>query len=60
MAYVRVVPGEAGASKKQVVLDDEDLPCQVIVDLDRNGRILGFELFDGAQSLPLDLLRGWQ
>jgi len=57
MAYVRVVKAEAGASKKQVVIHRDDLPCEIIIDLDRNDRILGFELFNGSQSLPLDLLR---
>jgi uncharacterized protein YuzE len=56
MAYVRVVEVEAGASKKRVVVHHDDLPRESIIDLDRNGRILGFELFNGSQSLPLDLL----
>ena len=56
MAYVRVVESEAGASKKQVVLTDDELPCAIVVDLDADGRIRGFELFDAAASLPLRLL----
>ena len=58
MAYIRVVEREAGASKKQAVLKDDELPCVVVVDLDADGRILGFEpLFcHAAASLPLRLL----
>ena len=56
MAYVYVVDSEAGASKKQVVVHDPDLPCEIVIDLDQDNRILGFELFDGSQSLPLKLL----
>lgn len=56
MAYIRVVEREEGASKKQVVLKDDELPCVVVVDLDADGRIRGFELFDAAASLPLRLL----
>jgi uncharacterized protein YuzE len=56
MAYVHVVEGRVAESKKQVVVDDDDLPSTVVVDLDRDGRILGFELFDGSKSLPIRLL----
>ncbi len=58
MAYVYVAArGEPGTtSGKQVVLTDEELPCAIVVDLDQDGRIVGFELFDAAQSLPLRLL----
>jgi uncharacterized protein YuzE len=56
MAYVRVVETEAGASKKQVVVHDDDLPSAIVIDLDRDGRVLGFELFDASRSLPLRLL----
>jgi len=56
MAYVRVVEPEAGSSVKQVVDDDVDLPGQVVIDIDRDGRIRGFELFEASRSLPVKLL----
>jgi uncharacterized protein YuzE len=56
MAYVHVVEAEAGASKRQVVVHDDALPSTIVVDLDADGRILGFELFDGSRCLPLRLL----
>jgi uncharacterized protein YuzE len=56
MAYVKVVEPEVRSSVKQVVVDDVDLPGQVVIDIDRDGRIRGFELFDGSRSLPVKLL----
>jgi uncharacterized protein YuzE len=56
MAYVRVVEPEAGSSVRQIVVDDVGLPGQVVIDIDRDGRIRGFELFDGSRSLPVKLL----
>jgi len=38
------------------VVDDVDLPGQVVIDLDRDARIRGFELFDGSRSLAVKLL----
>ena len=56
MAYVYVVETGAGASKKQVVVHNDELPCDIVIDLDQDGRILGFELFDGSRCLPQVLL----
>jgi uncharacterized protein YuzE len=56
MAYVRVVPPEPGSSVKQVLLTDDDLPAEIVVDIDRDGRIRGFEIFDATSSLPMKLL----
>jgi uncharacterized protein YuzE len=56
MAYVRVVESEPGSSVKQVVVHDDELPSVVVIDIDRDGRIRGFELFDASQSLPVKLL----
>jgi uncharacterized protein YuzE len=60
MARVRVSEIVAGESKRQVVIRDPLLPSVIVVDLDRDGRILGFELFDGSKSLPLKLLDAFQ
>ena len=56
MAYVRLVEIEPGASKQQVVLRDDQLPGTLVVDLDADGRILGFEFLEAEASLPLRLL----
>jgi uncharacterized protein YuzE len=56
MAYLRVIEKEPGASKRQVVLSDDELPGMLVVDLDADGRIIGFEFLDAAASLPLRLL----
>ena len=42
MAYVRVVDPEAGSSVKRVVVSNLDLPGQVVIDIDHDGRIRGF------------------
>jgi uncharacterized protein YuzE len=39
-----------------VVVHDEGLPSDAVVDIDRDGRIRGFELFEGSKSPPLNLL----
>jgi uncharacterized protein YuzE len=56
MGYVHVVERRVGQSKQQVVLRDDELPCAIVVDLDVDGRILGFELFDASRALPQRLL----
>jgi uncharacterized protein YuzE len=56
MAYVRMVEPEPGSSVKQVVVRDVDLPGQIVIDIDRDGRVRGFELFDASRSLPVELL----
>lgn len=49
--------GEAGEAATQVVCDDEDLPGEIVIDLDRDGRVLGFEFpFAASTMLPRDLL----
>lgn len=56
MASLKVLPIFEGESKRQVVVRSQDLPCEIVVDLDADGRLLGFELFDAADSLPHRLL----
>jgi uncharacterized protein YuzE len=56
MAYLRVGERQEGASKKQVVLSSDEFPGVVVADLDADGRILGFEIFDAGSRLPLELL----
>lgn len=53
-AYVRLVEGSRSA--KQVVVDDDDLWKPIIIDLDGEGHVIGFELLDASEMLPANLL----
>jgi uncharacterized protein YuzE len=47
----------AGQSAAQVHCDAEELAHPIVIDLDREGRVLGFEFPSGAREmLPQDLL----
>jgi uncharacterized protein YuzE len=53
-AYVRLIDGSRSA--KQVVVDDDDLWKPIIIDLDGEGLVIGFEFLDAAEMLPAELL----
>ena len=56
-AYVYVTEIGAGEAVDQVVLEDDQLPSgEVIIDLDKDGRLLGFELLSASSTLPTKLL----
>jgi uncharacterized protein YuzE len=55
-AYVSVAAAGDGDADKQIVLDDERLPCVLVADLDGNGRLIGFVLLGASRALPLALL----
>jgi uncharacterized protein YuzE len=40
-----------------VVLSDDRLPSTIVVELDRRGRIVAFELTNASRALPLELLK---
>lgn len=52
-AYIYLKEIRAGEAATQVVCDDEDLPGEIVIDLDRDGRVLGFEFpFAASTMLP--------
>jgi uncharacterized protein YuzE len=53
-AYVRLVEGHGAA--KQVVVDDDDLSNPIVIDLDLEGHVVGFEFLHASEILPADLL----
>jgi uncharacterized protein YuzE len=53
-AYVRLV--ENGRSAKQVVCTDDDLWKPIVIDLDLEGHVVGFEFLDASEILPASLL----
>jgi uncharacterized protein YuzE len=56
-AYVYVTEIGPGEAVEQVICEDERLPTgDVIVDLDNEGRILGFEVLAASRALPTKLL----
>lgn len=53
-AYVRLIEGVRSA--KQVVVDDDDLWKPIVIDLDGEGHVVGFEFLDASELLPAKLL----
>jgi uncharacterized protein YuzE len=53
-AYVKLVEG--GRSSKQVVVDDPELWKPIVIDLDLEGHVIGFEFLTASESLPAQLL----
>jgi len=47
---------EGSRSAKQVVVDDDELWKPIVIDLDGEGHVIGFEFLDAAESLPASLL----
>ena len=56
MAYLQLMEAYRGPVNRTVVLQDSDLPCDLAVDLDRDGRIVGIEIFDAGWALDPALL----
>jgi uncharacterized protein YuzE len=54
-AYLRLVKrGTSGL--RQVVLDDPELFRPIVVDLDAEGHVIGFEFLEASAILPARLL----
>jgi uncharacterized protein YuzE len=47
---------EGVRSAKQVVVDDDDLWKPIVIDLDGEGHVVGFEFLDASELLPAKLL----
>jgi uncharacterized protein YuzE len=57
-AYISLKEIADGEAVAQIVCDDERLYGEIIIDLDRDGRVLGFEFPGSARSmLPSELVR---
>jgi uncharacterized protein YuzE len=55
VAYIRIAAGDPMVHRS-VHLNNENVPGEVIVDLDSLNRIVGFEIIGAASSLPPDFL----
>jgi uncharacterized protein YuzE len=53
-AYVRLVDGHNAV--KQVLIEDEALWKPIVIDLDGEGHVIGFEFLDASELLPSELL----
>ncbi len=53
-AYVRLIDGPKSA--KQVVVGDDELWRPIVIDLDGEGHVIGFEFLDASEILPARLL----
>jgi uncharacterized protein YuzE len=53
-ASVRLLEGARSA--KQVVVDDENPWKPIVIDLDGEGHVVGFEFLDASEMLPARLL----
>jgi uncharacterized protein YuzE len=57
MGYVRLVePTTPGSVHRSVVIEHDALQGDVVIDLDGEGRIIGFEIFQGRKQLPREVL----
>ena len=56
MAYIKFVdrPG-TGEAIRQVAVSEPGGP-RIVLDLDREGTLIGIEVFDARESLPAELL----
>jgi uncharacterized protein YuzE len=56
-AYIYLVPRvEAGAKVTQVWVDDVPGEANIILDFDREGRLLGVEVIGASGCLPAEIL----
>jgi uncharacterized protein YuzE len=55
-AYLRLVEPGHGNAVTQVVVDDEDLHRPIIIDLDAEGHVTGFEFLQASEILPATVL----
>jgi len=56
-ARLSLVAGSGNGTSERVVLSDDRLPSTIVVELDRRGRIVAFELTNASRALPLELLK---
>ena len=64
VAYVRLMPRAPGQSKKQIVVEDDDrdhpivMRGPIVIDLDADGHIIGFEILGASELLSPKILDG--
>lgn len=56
MAYVYLTCMGPGEAAKQVRVENSSSAGDIILDFDRQGRLLGFEVFNASKVLPTSLL----
>lgn len=56
MAYIYLVDRpDAGQAIRQVAVSEPGAP-RIVLDLDREGTLIGIEVFDARETLPAELL----
>ncbi len=53
-AYVRLI--EESRSAKQIVVEDDQLWNPIVIDLDSEGHVIGFEVLSASEMLPPHVL----
>ena len=59
LAYISLLDrkGRVGEAVRQVsVAEPGGSPARIVLDLDRDGRLIGIEVFDARETLPVELL----
>jgi uncharacterized protein YuzE len=59
LAYISLLDGNArvGEAVRQLSVAEPGLAAaRIVLDLDRDGRLIGIEVFDARESLPVELL----
>ena len=57
-AYISLTTIGVGEARYQVPVSAEHAAGEIILDLDRDGRLIGIEVLDARQGLPEALLDG--
>jgi uncharacterized protein YuzE len=55
MAYLYLEERKPGWVGRSVELDDDDLPTSLVIDIDREGHLIGIEIFGADRCLSPQL-----
>jgi uncharacterized protein YuzE len=55
MAYLYLEESSPGAAHRSIELDDDELPTSLVVDIDRDGHLIGIEIFGADRCLSPQL-----
>jgi uncharacterized protein YuzE len=48
--------GRVGEAVKQIPVPEAGATARIVLDIDRDGRLIGIEVFDAREKLPVELL----
>ena len=57
-AYIYLKSIGQGEAVRQHEVDDPDTRGMIVLDFDKDGRLIGIEVLDATRALPEEVLRG--